>query len=90
MVQSVHDAELLMSYAGRFGVTIENKILNGITHARELFKRGLLHGEDEAEFYQNFSALSKAVYPVTVLSLRSCIVERDFSKRIFWRISHQT
>lgn len=83
--QSMHDAELLMSYAGRFGVTIENKVLNGITHARELLQRGLLHGENEAEFYQNFIALSKAVYPVTVRSLKSCIVEQDFSKCIFWR-----
>lgn len=83
--QCVRDAELLAGYAGRFGVAIEDKVLKGISSARELFKQGLLRGDAEAEFYQNFIGLSKAVYPVTVQSLRSCIVERDFRKFVFWR-----
>jgi hypothetical protein len=88
--QSLHDAELLTSYAGRFGVAIEHNVLNVVTRARELFKQGLLHGEAEAEFYQNFIALSKAVYPVTVESLRSCMIERKFRNWVFWQCDPRT
>lgn len=83
--QAIADAELLINYAGRFGVDVEYKVLRAIARARELFNRGQLRGEVAADFYQKFIALSKAVCPVTVRSLRSCIIEQESRTWIFLR-----
>jgi hypothetical protein len=76
--QSVEDAELLVNHAGRQGIRVEKPILDAIAHARELLEQGKLTGTQEADFYSNFVALSRAVAPVTVTSLKSCVIEREF------------
>ncbi len=73
--QSFHDAQLLMHYAGAHGVDVDSKILSGVAHACELFRTGKLSGEDEARFIVDYTALAKAVYPVTARSVKSCIFE---------------
>jgi hypothetical protein len=86
---SMQDTGLLLSYAGRFGVSIDSNLLSEITRTRHLFANGRLSPEDEAAFYRNFIALSKAAFPVTARSLRSCTVKQEFRRWIFLR-RHQT
>lgn len=85
--QSVRDAELLMRYAGRYGVPIDSSVLIGIADAREQFQRGELKGQKEAEFYEKFISLSRAVAPVSVKSLESCTEQRDLTDFFFWHRS---
>lgn len=83
--EAICDAELLMNHAARSGLAIESTVLNAITRTRELFNRGKLRPEEASEFYQNFSALSKATYPVNVRSLKSCTIPRQSRTWLFWR-----
>lgn len=49
-----------------------------IAGARELFEQGKLTGTLKADFYNNFGVLSRVASPVTVDSLKSCAVEKEF------------
>lgn len=76
-----------MNYAGAFGCDIDSKILQGIASACELYRAGKLHGPEEAAFIENYIALAKATSPVTVRSLKSCIIERPVRNFLFQTVS---
>jgi hypothetical protein len=76
--RAVDDAELLLNYAAQQGVKVEKDTLEVIAGARELFEQGKLTGTLKADFYNNFGVLSRVASPVTVDSLKSCAVEKEF------------
>jgi hypothetical protein len=78
--ESVEDAELLLNFAAQQGIRVEREVVEVIAGARELFEQGKLRGTQKADFYSNFGVLSRAVSPVTVSSLNSCVVDREFSR----------
>jgi hypothetical protein len=86
---AIANAQLLINYAGAFGVTLESNILQSISRACELFKIGRLNAHEQATFFENYTALAKATYPVTVASLKSCTVEKQY-RDLFRRPIAQT
>ena len=72
---SLNDAEILANYAVRNNVTGVQEAISGIATAREIFASANLNGDNQREFYENYSALASKIWPVSVASLKDSLEE---------------
>jgi hypothetical protein len=79
------DADRLVNYAASHGASVEKGTLDGLVHARALMRQGRLSASAEAEFYQHFGELAKAVRPVTVASLKS-FDDQPRKRWVLWEV----
>jgi hypothetical protein len=86
---SLNEAEMLVAYVARQGISIGKEILEGVTRTRELLTTNSLSASEETTFYNCYSQLAQKVLPVSVTSLKACLEKRKFS-RLFWWPRYET
>jgi hypothetical protein len=67
---AISDAQLLLSYAARHGIALPDELVKTIVKSKAYLTANPTPDE-EAEFWQKLTALTKAVDPVSVESLRA-------------------
>ncbi len=71
--ESLHDAQILMSYGSASGIALDQATIKAIIETATQIKNGQITDEQETAFWQALINLSKAVYPVTISSLRATV-----------------
>ncbi len=65
------DAEILLSHASEYGISIEPQYIKAIVAAKKNEQIGSWTEQEEIDFWIAFQVLSKAIYPVSIDSLRA-------------------
>lgn len=68
---AVYEAQLLLDYAAKQGLKIEENSVKSIIHLKVLLQEGQWTSEDEINFWVAFSSLAEMVKPVTIASLKA-------------------
>ncbi len=71
------DAEILLSHASEYGISIDPKYIKAIVTAKKNEQSGDWFEEEEIDFWIAFQTLSKAILPVSIDSLRAASVPKD-------------
>lgn len=88
LTESIEDAQLLLAYAARNGITIDPATINTVVAVGNAVGSGKVGDQDEAAFWQALGDLAIKVSPVTVLSLNAIMDVRaknvpKFALRLF-------
>jgi len=70
-VESIQEAQLLLSYVARNGLDVEQSIVTDIVQSKEWLEQGEWTSEKEIRFWNAFNTLAKTVQPVSIASLKS-------------------
>lgn len=70
-IQHVHEAQLLVAYAAKNGLEINEEMLNTIVCAKHWLQEDDWDAEKEARFWIAFNKLAQTVAPVSIASLRA-------------------
>lgn len=71
LLDAIQDAQTLLAHAARAGISLEHGIVEKIVTTGTLCENKSITNAEESDFWGAFDALSKAVNPVTVSSLRA-------------------
>ncbi|AUI67684.1 hypothetical protein [Beggiatoa leptomitoformis] len=72
MIRYIDEANLLITYASKKGLDIDENVISTVVSAKYWLKKREWTAEREVLFWHAFNAIAKAVYPVSVSSLRAC------------------
>ncbi|EIJ41726.1 hypothetical protein BegalDRAFT_0815 [Beggiatoa alba B18LD] len=72
MARYVDEANLLVTYAAKKGLSLEEQVISTIVNAKHWLKQKEWTAEREILFWQAFNTIGTAVRPVSVSSLRAC------------------
>ncbi len=75
---AIEDAQLLLQYAARKGIAIDEHDLSVLIESKFLYQNDKLNAESERLFWRSFTNVTRAMKPVTIQSLRS--VHRPLKK----------
>ncbi len=85
LLDAIQDAQTLLAHAARAGISLEPGIVEKIVTTGTLCENKSITNAEESDFWGAFDALSKAVNPVTVSSLRATMDSHaSDSAGIFW------
>jgi len=71
------DAEILLSHASEYGITIDPNFIKSIVTAKRNEQTGDWTEQEEIDFWIAFQSLSKAIQPVSIDSLRAASEPKD-------------
>jgi hypothetical protein len=78
------DAELLVAYVVRSGITIDHALIDKIIEAKAKLAAGSLTAAEESAFYEAVNTLAAKLAPVSAETLRACSDEFGVPKKSFW------
>jgi hypothetical protein len=67
----VHEAQLLLGYASRKGLTIDDSVISVIVRAKHQLQEDKWDADLEIAFWNAFNTIAKVVHPVSVASLKA-------------------
>ncbi len=68
---SMEDAQILIWYASRSGVPVEEEVMKNLAETRSAHEQGRWSPAEEARFWTALNKLARAVRPVTVASIKA-------------------
>jgi len=68
---SLLDAEIILSHASEFGISINPKYIKAVVNAKRNEQNNSWNEQEEIDFWIAFQVLSKAIQPVSIDSLRA-------------------
>lgn len=71
IADSVHEAQLLLTYVARNGIEIDSNVVAELVQAKYGLEQAQWTAEQEIKFWSAFNALTKVVQPVSVASLKA-------------------
>lgn len=69
--EAMTDAEKLLAYASEYGIKLEKQHIKAIVNAKKSNTYDKWSSQEEIDFWIAFQVISRAVYPVTIDSLRA-------------------
>ncbi len=82
---AIDDAEMLMCFASERGLGLSDNLVKSVVAARRQLEANCdLSAEEETKFWGTLNALTKAVSPVSTLSLRATMDSEDTNTKKFF------
>ncbi len=85
ITKAVDEIQLILEYISINGIEVDKDVLKILINARTELKKDKFSSDKEVEFWQAYTKISKAIFPVTLESIKS--TKNEFGKKgIFGRL----